>query len=217
MRGDPYGSHRVISPKGLLPQAAEQVDNTPVIYSNEILIDVIALQPTATAFGRIKRECGGDVGRIAQAIQEIVAERGKFQDPVTKSGGILIGRVKEIGPDLAGQADIQVGDRIATLVSLSLTPLKLHEITSIDLDTEQVFCRAEAILFETGIYTKLPEDLGEQLSLALMDVAGAPAQVAVHVKAGDTVVVFDQKTESGFLNALHAAGQALGDLVEYFR
>lgn len=189
MRGDPYGSHRVISPKGLLPQAAEQVDNTPVIYSNEILIDVIALQPTATAFGRIKRECGGDVGRIAQAIQEIVAERGKFQDPVTKSGGILIGRVKEIGPDLTGQADIQVGDRIATLVSLSLTPLKLHEITSIDLDTEQVFCRAEAILFETGIYTKLPEDLGEQLSLALMDVAGAPAQVAVHVKAGDTVVV----------------------------
>ena len=101
----------------------------------------------------------------------------------------LIGRVKEIGPDLAGQADIQVGDRIATLVSLSLTPLKLHEITSIDLDTEQVFCRAEAILFETGIYTKLPEDLGEQPSLALMDVAGAPAQVAVHVKAGDTVVV----------------------------
>ena len=59
MRGDPYGSHRVISPKGLLPQAAERVDNSPTICSNEILIDVIALQPTATAFGRIKQECGG--------------------------------------------------------------------------------------------------------------------------------------------------------------
>ena len=42
MRGDPYGSHRVISPKGLLPQAAERVDNSPTICSNEILIDVIA-------------------------------------------------------------------------------------------------------------------------------------------------------------------------------
>ena len=174
MRGDPYGSHRVITPKGLLPQAAERVDNSPTICSNEILIDVIALQPTATAFGRIKQECGGDVNRIAQEIQKIVDERGKFQDPVTKSGGILIGRIKEIGADLAGSTDAQVGDKIATLVSLSLTPLKINEITSIDVDTEQVFCKASAILFE---------------SLALMDVAGAPAQVAVHVKAGDTVVV----------------------------
>ena len=49
MRGDPYGSHRVISPKGLLPQAAERVDNSPTICSNEILIDVIALQPLAAS------------------------------------------------------------------------------------------------------------------------------------------------------------------------
>ena len=82
-----------------------------------------------------------------------------------------------------------MGDRIATLVSLSLTPLKIYEITGIDTDTEQVFCKADAILFESGIYTKLPEDLGAPLSLALMDIAGAPAQVAVHAKAGDTVVV----------------------------
>lgn len=129
------------------------------------------------------------MNRIAQEIQKIVDERGKFQDPVTKSGGILIGRIKEIGADLAVSTDAQVGDKIATLVSLSLTPLKINEITSIDVDTEQVFCKASAILFESGIYTKLPKDLGDQLSLALMDVAGAPAQVAVHVKAGDTVVV----------------------------
>lgn len=189
MRGDRYGSHRVIAPKGLLPQAAEQISNDPTICSNEIRIDVIALQPTATAFGRLKRECGGDKEKIAQAILKIVEERGKFQDPVSKSGGILIGRVKEIGADLRDRGDIQVGDKIATLVSLSLTPLKIYEITGMDLDTEQVYCKADAILFESGIYTKLPEDLGDPLSLALMDVAGAPAQVAVHAKPGDVVVV----------------------------
>ena len=86
MRGDKYGSHRVIFPTGLLPQAAEKINNDPVICTNEILIDVIALQPTATAFGRIKRECGGDKTKIAAAILEIVEERGKFQDPVSKSG-----------------------------------------------------------------------------------------------------------------------------------
>lgn len=189
MRGDQYGGHRVIFPKGLLPQAAEKINNNPEIYSNEILIDVIAIQPTATAFGRIKRDCGGDVSRMAKMIEDIVEERGKFQDPVTKSGGMLIGRVKEIGEDLKDTADIRVGDKIATLVSLSLTPLKLYKIEHIDLDTEQICCKADAILFQSGIYTKIPEDLGQNLTLAIMDVAGAPAQVAVRAKSGDIVTV----------------------------
>ena len=189
MKGNPYGSHRVISPVGLLPQAADKVDNNPEIYDNEILIEVEALQPTATAFGRIKKECNGDLKKIEAEILKIVEDRGKFQDPVSKSGGILIGKIKEIGADLQGKTDAEVGDRIATLVSLSLTPLKIYEITGIDTETEQVRCKADAILFETGIYTKIPEDLGAQLSLALMDVAGAPAQVAVNAKVGDVVVV----------------------------
>ena len=188
MKGEKYGSHRVITPAGLLPQAAEKIENNPEIFSNEILIDVIALQPTATAFGRIKNECDGDIEKIKQTIMEIVEQRGKFQDPVTKSGGMLIGRVKEIGEDLDNPG-VKVGDKIATLVSLSLTPLKIHSIDRIDVDTEQVFCDAEAVLFESGIYTKIPEDLGESLSLAIMDVAGAPAQVAMNARPGDIVAV----------------------------
>lgn len=187
--GDYFGCHRVISPEGLLPQAATRVDNDPAIYSNEILIEVIALQPTATAFGVIKKQCAGDPGRIAARIMEIVSEHGKFQEPTTKSGGNLIGRVKAIGPELSAKTDVKVGDKIITLVSLSLTPLKIYEIHGIDADTEQVSCRADAILFESGIFTKIPEDIGDSLGLALMDVAGAPAQVAVNAKPGDTVAV----------------------------
>lgn len=189
MRGDRYGGHRVITPLGLLPQAADKINNDLPIYSNEILIDVIALQPTATAFGRIKKECGGDPDAIANEILNIVSDRGKFQDPVSKSGGMLIGRIKEIGEDLVGTIDAKVGDKIATLVSLSLTPLNIEGITKINLETEQVFCKASAILFESGIFTKIPDDLGEKLTLAIMDVAGAPAQVAVNAKPNDTVVV----------------------------
>ena len=189
--GEYYGTHRVLSPEGLLPQAADRLDNTPVIWSNEVLIEVIALQPTATAFHSLKERFGTDPERISEEILRIVREKGKFQDPVTKSGGMLIGKVKEIGSDLAGKAewDIRVGDFIATLVSLSLTPLRIDSIDRIDLSTEQVFCKADAVLFESGIYTKIPEDLGLELSLAIMDVAGAPAQVAMNAKPGDTVVV----------------------------
>lgn len=189
MKGDIYGGHRVIEPKGSLPQAATKVDNCADIYSNEILIDVIALQPTATAFGRIKNECGGDKKKIGSMIMDIVEKQGKFQDPVTKSGGMLIGRVKEIGESLKSKCDIKKGDKIATLVSLSLTPLNIYEIIDINIDTEQVYVKADAVLFESGIYTKIPTDLDEKLSLAVMDVAGAPAQVAMNAKPGDTVVV----------------------------
>ncbi|MDD2484423.1 MAG: L-erythro-3,5-diaminohexanoate dehydrogenase [Eubacteriales bacterium] len=187
--GEYFGTHRVIRPEGLLPQAADKIDNTPDIWSNEILIDVIALQPTSTAVHSIKDKCGDDIELIKKEFLEIVENRGKFQDPVTKSGGMLIGKVKQIGTDLIGKVDLEVGDKIATLVSLSLTPLKIYEIISIDLDTEQVVCKADAVLFESGIFTKIPDDLGEELSLAVMDIAGAPAQVAMNVNAGETVVV----------------------------
>lgn len=64
--------------------------------------------------------------------------------------------------------------------------MKLQALTQI---RNRFSAKRTPFLFESGIYTKLPEDLGAPLSLALMDIAGAPAQVAVHAKAGDTVVV----------------------------
>ncbi len=188
-KGEIYGCHRVISPIGLMPQAAERLDNNPEIFTNEILIEVIALQPTATAFSRIREDCNSDIEKMKEEINRIVDNAGKFQCPVTKSGGILIGTIKEIGSDLIDHTEAKVGDKIATLVSLSLTPLKIYSIEDINLETEQVFVKADAILFESGIYAKLPSDLDENISLALMDVAGAPAQVAANVKTGDTVVV----------------------------
>jgi L-erythro-3,5-diaminohexanoate dehydrogenase len=189
VKGDMYGGHRVLEPVGFLPQAATKIENDPIINSNEILIDVIALNPTSTAFNRIKTECNGDKEKIKEEIASIVESQGKFQDPVTKSGGNLIGIVKEIGDDLKGKINLNIGDKVATLVSLSLTPLKIKEIKDINIDTDQVFIDGDAILFESAIYAKIPEDLPEKLSLAIMDVAGAPAQVAVNAKPNDVVVV----------------------------
>ena len=42
-KGSPFGTHRVISPKGVLPQPADVIDNTMEIYDNEVLIDVHTL------------------------------------------------------------------------------------------------------------------------------------------------------------------------------
>ncbi len=51
--GSKYGAHRVLEPKGLLPQAAQKIDNTMTLYDNEILIDVSALNIDAASFRQL--------------------------------------------------------------------------------------------------------------------------------------------------------------------
>jgi L-erythro-3,5-diaminohexanoate dehydrogenase len=189
VQSDRYGSHRVIDPEGALPQAASRLDPDPAVMANEILIDVIALQPTSTAFNRIRQSCNDDIEKMKTMILDLVETQGKFQDPVTRSGGILIGRVSKIGEQLKNVNDTGPGDKIATMVSLSLTPLKLETIHHIDLNTDQIEVTGTAILFESGIYARIPEDLPEKLAMAVLDVAGAPAQVRINAGPGDTVVV----------------------------
>ncbi|MCL2236213.1 MAG: L-erythro-3,5-diaminohexanoate dehydrogenase [Defluviitaleaceae bacterium] len=193
-----FGTNRVIEPAGVLPQAALKIDNNMEIYSNEILIDVISLNIDSASFTQLKTEADGDEGKIGAKIKEIVGERGKMQNPVTGSGGMLIGKVAEVGADLA-DGDLKVGDKIATLVSLSLTPLKIKEIKAIQMGIDRVDVDAQAILFESGIYAKLPEDMTEALALAALDVAGAPAQTAKMVKPGDSVLVLGASGKSGMM------------------
>lgn len=207
-KGSPYGTHRVLEPLGVLPQPAWKIDNTMEIYDNEILIDVSALNIDAASFTQIKAEAQGIEARVGEIVKGIVAQRGKHHNPVTGSGGMLIGTVAQIGPALAGKIDLKVGDKIATLVSLSLTPLRIDEIVKIHLHKDQVEIKGQAILFETGLYAKLPADIDEKMALAILDVAGAPAQTARLVKEGDTVVVIGGGGKSGTLCVYEAKKRA---------
>lgn len=197
-KGCKFGTHRVIEPVGSLPQGALKISNDMEIMSNEVLINVQTLNIDSASFTQIKEACNRDEKKMAEMIESIVAERGKMQNPVTGSGGMLIGTVEKIGPDFPDK-NLKVGDKIATLVSLSLTPLKIEEIKKINISNDQVDVKAKAILFESGIYAVLPEDIPEKLALAALDVAGAPAQVQKLVKEGDTVCIIGGGGKSGIL------------------
>ena len=198
------GSHRVIEPKGALPQAAWKLDNTPRAYANEILCDVETLNVDSASFKQISDACGNDELAIAAQILATVNERGKQHNPVTGSGGMFIGRVADVGPALAARDDVAPGDRIASLVSLTLTPLRLDAIDAVDLATGQVRVRGTAILFESSIYARLPDDLPTDVALAVLDVAGAPAQVRRLAKPGQTVCVIGADGKSGMLACAQA-------------
>ncbi len=199
LNGNKYGTHRVIEPKGVLTQAAWKIDNDMTKhYSNEIICDVISLNIDSASFTQIEEACGGDEQKIGEMIMGIVAERGKQQNPVTGSGGMFIGKVAYIGEDLKDR-DLKVGDKIASLVSLSLTPLKIEKILAIHKDIDRVDIIGQAVLFESGIYAKLPDDMSEPLALAALDVAGAPAQARKLPKEGDSVLILGANGKSGVL------------------
>ncbi|MGH4126245.1 MAG: L-erythro-3,5-diaminohexanoate dehydrogenase [Clostridium sp.] len=203
-KGCKYGTHRVINPKGVLPQPAIKISNDMNIFDNEILIDVQALNIDSASFTQIEEEAGHDVEKIKAKIIEIVAASGKMQNPVTGSGGMLIGTVEKIGEALKGITDLKVGDKISTLVSLSLTPLRIDEIIDIKPDIDRVVIKGKAILFQSGLYAKLPKDMDENLALAALDVAGAPAQVAKLVRPGQSVLLLGAAGKSGMLCSYEA-------------
>ncbi len=172
----PLGLHRVLAPAGVLPQAAERLDPTGPLAVDEVRIAVERLNLDAASYRQL-REAHGDGAAVRAAVLAIVGERGKMQNPVTGSGGMLIGTVAEVGAESA--LGLAVGQRVASLVSLTLTPLEITDgLADWDGESEQVPAAGSAILFGRSIAAVLPEDLPTELALATLDVCGAPALVA---------------------------------------
>ena len=202
-KGHRFGAHRVIAPPGTMPQNAWKLDDTPVPFENEILCEVTALNLDSASFAQIRAFCSDDEKKISEHILATVRERGKQHNAVTGSGGMFVGRVRQIGEDLRG-LDLREGDAIASLVSLTLTPLRLEAITGVHVASGHVSVRGTAILFESASWSKLPADIDPGVALAVLDVAGAPAQIDKLVRPGMTVVVIGADGKSGLLACARA-------------
>lgn len=210
--GEPYGTHRALSPRGSLPQPAQRVDNDFTrIFAGELLLAVDTLNVDAASFRQME-EAGAVPGegeeqvqaRVAAKVLETVGARGKQHNPVTGSGGMLLGRVLQLAPDRADAGTLEVGQRVATLVSLSLTPLSISKVKAVRRTSAQLDIDGEAVLFASGAYAKMPDDMPDRLALAVLDVAGAAPQVARLVKPGASVCVLGAGGKSGVLCAAEA-------------
>jgi L-erythro-3,5-diaminohexanoate dehydrogenase len=204
--GDAYGAHRGIVPPGALPQQAWRVDNDFTrLFQGETLVGVETLNLDAASFAQMEEAArasgatGEDAvtGEVAHIVLRTITDRGKQHNPVTGSGGMLLGRVLQVG---AGRQDaVRVGDRIASLVSLSLTPLRVDRVRTVRRASGQIDVDGEAVLFASAPCSKLPADLPERVALAALDVAGAAPQVARLVAPGHVVVVLGAGGKSGVL------------------
>src|SRR5947199_7991378 len=109
------GMHRVIEPAGTLPQAAWKLDNTPVVQLSETLVEVQALHIDSASFTQMANDCDRDHERMKRHIMDIIHERGKMHNPITGSGGVLVGVVLELDDLYAKANNMTIGDTIISL------------------------------------------------------------------------------------------------------
>jgi L-erythro-3,5-diaminohexanoate dehydrogenase len=195
-----------VEPKGVLPQAAWRLDNDfSRVADDEILLDVDVLNIDSASFREMEARAGSSPDALARIVLETVSERGKQHNPVTGSGGMLLGRVARVGERLQQTVQVGAGAEIATLVSLTLTPLRIDAIRAVHVHRHQIEVTGQAVLFESGVWAPMPGDLPRTVALAAFDVCGAAPQVARRAKPGGRVVILGAGGKSGLLCAVMAS------------
>jgi len=164
----------VLAPAGALPQAALRLDAELPLQPHEVELDVEMLAVDSTSFRQLVEAGDRDPARIAAAILRIVAERGKLQNPVTGSGGILAGTVTAVGSEYRDPPAL--GARVISLASLTLTPLRLSDVGPIDPARPHVPVSGTAYLPWTAPLAPYPDDVPLDAALAALDVCNSASQ-----------------------------------------
>jgi L-erythro-3,5-diaminohexanoate dehydrogenase len=201
------GVARSLEPAGALPHIARRVDAQTPANEYEAEIDVEMLNVDATSYKAIREHSDGDAERMADTIMEIVAERGKMQNPWTGSGGILVGRVARAG-ERHWDADLAPGERVVPLVSLITVPLRLDSVGPLDPANPQVPVRGRAIVTGRMACARVPEDLPLATVLSALDVYPAASHTRTLAQPGQHVLVLGAGHAG--LVAAAAAHEAVG-------
>jgi L-erythro-3,5-diaminohexanoate dehydrogenase len=201
------GVHRALEPVRALPHIARRVDAATPANAYEAELDVEMLNVDATSYRAIRERCDGDGDRMAATLREIVAERGKLQNPWTGSGGILVGRVARVGYE-HWAPDLSVGERVVPLASLIAIPLRLDTVGPLSPASPQVPVSGRAIVTGRMACARVPDDLPLPVVLSALDVYPAASHTRAIARAGQHVLVLGAG-HAGLL-ASAAAHEAVG-------
>ena len=167
--------HRVLEPAGVLPQAAERLDPRRELWDDEVRIPVERLNLDAASFRQLARSTTATATRSAPRCSRSCASRGKMHNPVTGSGGMLVGVVEEVGPRsplglTVGQTGRHAGLADADAAGDQGRARALGRAAASR-------CRATATRSCSAARSPpcCPTTCPSALSLAVFDVCGAPA------------------------------------------
>jgi L-erythro-3,5-diaminohexanoate dehydrogenase len=198
---------RVRMPADASPYDAWTLDPTGLLAPNEIRLAVQRLNLDATSFRDLWERHEGEAPAMADEILAIVAERGKMHNPRTGSGGVMMGRIAEVGAARPG--GVSPGEEVVTLVSNTIVPLSLRAVRAVDPRTHHVDVEGEAILAGATSFARIPADLPRALALSIFDVCGVVPQTRRLAEPESRVLVIGAAGKAGLL-AVYAAAEAVG-------
>ncbi len=153
---NPCGSQRC-EQKGQLPVHAWKLDNSLPIRDDEILIALTKIHLENGSFNQIYNESNGNDKKMIEVIQRIVDMRCKLHNPYTGTGGMICGRVKEIGKNCHVK-NINVGDEVLVPVSAAVLPIHIDRIKSIDVIYGHVDVEGYGIVYDGCLLVKKTGD-----------------------------------------------------------
>ena len=167
-----YGIKRVLEPQHVLPTSAWKLDNNRNIYPDELKVSIKRIHLEGTGFKQICTESNNDEKKIKQAIIDVVIRRGKLHNPVTDTGGLVMGKVEEIGQEYDNWQGFKVGDMVICNASAASLPMHIENITSIDRAYNQVEANGYVIVHNKIPVVKTPEGVSSEMLMFAFDQSG---------------------------------------------
>lgn len=167
-----YGIKRVLEPQHVLPTSAWKLDNNRNIYPDELKVSIKRIHLEGTGFKQICTESNEDEKKIKQSIIDVVIRRGKLHNPVTDTGGLVMGVVEEIGSEYDNWQNFQIGDMVICNASAASLPMHIENITSIDRAYNQVEANGYVIVHNQIPLVKAPEGVSSEMLMFAFDQSG---------------------------------------------
>ena len=184
-----YGIQRVLEPKNVLPTSAWKLDNGRNIYPDELRVSIKRIHLEGTGFKQICTESNDDEKKIKQNIIDMVIRRGKLHNPVTDTGGLVMGTVEEIGSGYDNVQGLKEGDLVICNASAASLPMYIEEITSINRAFNQVEAKGYVIVHSMIPVVKAPEDLPLDMLMFAFDQSGTLFRLRSLVGAKKRILV----------------------------
>jgi TyrR family helix-turn-helix protein len=180
------------------------------LRAGEMLVSVKIININLVSFNEIGDETEFIDELFRQRILDIIDQRGKLHNPITGTGGMLFGHVEKMDAQYLNKQKLKIGDEIISMTSLTVTPIKIERIISIDYESAQLSVEGHAILFSDSPVVKVPSDLPLKTVISAMDEAGAPMRTDEIVSEGDRVLIMGGSGKVGLLCAFAATRKLRG-------
>lgn len=167
-----YGIKRVLEPQHVLPTSAWKLDNSRNIYPDEMRVSIKRIHLEGTGFKQICTESNNDEKKIKQNITDMVIMRGKLHNPVTDTGGLVMGTVEEIGKEYENRLNLKVGDLVICNASAASLPMYIEEITSLHRAFNQIEAKGYVIVHNLIPVVKAPDDVPLDMLMFAFDQSG---------------------------------------------